>query len=245
METIEFNTEKYDLKKLLDPKFPLLEKMRDKTPGTYKHCQNVSSLCESVALELDIDPTLMKVLGMYHDIGKIAYPECFCENQNGSNIHDELDPMVSFHLISKHIADTTLILVQLDDFPKELIVPITQHHGNSILKSLSNKSNIEEDLFRYKNTSSPTSLEASILMICDCIDATTRSKEISENLDVEGIRNIISSTIERLENDDQLDEVKVGDLKKIKRAIQRDVESRFHKRIDYDKEDVKKVNIED
>jgi hypothetical protein len=37
------------------------------------------------------------------------------------------------------------------------------------------------------------------------------------------------STIDRLESDDQLDEIRVGDLKKIKRALKRDL-SKYHKR---------------
>jgi cyclic-di-AMP phosphodiesterase PgpH len=233
MDTIQFEQENYDLKGLVDPKHPFMEKMRDKAPGTYKHCQNVANLCESVALELDIDPTIMRVLGVYHDTGKISCPECFYENQNGSgNMHDKLDPIVSFHLISKHIADGALILCQMDDFPYELIKPITQHHGNTVIKSLSNvASGIEEDMFRYKNTNPPTTLEAAVLMICDSVEATVRSKEYSEeHIDSSDIRNIILNTIDRLENDDQLDEIRVGDLKKIKKALQRDLESKYHKR---------------
>lgn len=232
MDSIEFDHNKYDLKQLLDAKYSFLEKLRDRAPGTYKHCQNVSSLCEAVALELDIDPNLMRVLGMYHDAGKLTLPECFYENQNGSgNMHDELDPMISFHLLSKHVADGALILIQLEEFPSELIIPITQHHGNSILKSLAIKSGVEEDMFRYKNTTPPTTLEAAILMICDSVEATVRSKEHNnEDVDVDDIRGIIRNTIERLEGDDQLDEIKVGDLKKIKKALQRDLESKYHKR---------------
>lgn len=233
MELIEFDNEKYNLKGLLDAKHSFLEKLRDKAPGSFKHSQSVASLCEAVALELNINPDLMRVLGFYHDAGKITFPECFFENQNGSsNMHDELDPMVSFHLLSKHISDGALILVQLNGFPSELILPITQHHGNSILKSLAMKaSTIEEDLFRYRNTTPPTTLEAAILMICDSVEATIRSEEHDGSaLDLDGIRSIIKNTVERLETDDQLDEIKVGDLKSIKRALQRDLESKYHKR---------------
>ena len=139
MDTIEFDQDKYDLKALVDAKHPFMEKMRDKAPGTYKHCQNVANLCEAVAIELDIDTNIMRVLGQYHDAGKITFPECFYENQNGSgNLHDELEPMVSFHLLSKHISDSALILSQMHDFPSELIEPIVQHHGNTVIKSLAN-----------------------------------------------------------------------------------------------------------
>lgn len=244
MDLIEFDHDKYDLKKLLDAKYPFLEKMRDRAPGTFKHSQNVSSLCEAVALELDIDSTLMKVLGMYHDAGKISFPECFYENQNGSgNIHDGLDPMISFHLLTKHIADGALILIQLKDFPSELIEPITQHHGNTAMMSLANKADIDNELFRYRNTSPPTTLEAAILMICDSVEATIRSKEHADNMDGDDIRAIIRDTTERLEGDDQLDEVKVGDLKRIKKALQSDLQSKYHKRdaSAYEVDDEKKL----
>jgi putative nucleotidyltransferase with HDIG domain len=245
MDKIEFDDSKYDLKSLLDAKHPFLEKMRERAPGTYKHSQNVASLCESVALELDIDQNMMRVLGMYHDAGKVTFPECFYENQNGSgNMHDKLNPIVSFHLISKHVSDSALILVQLEDFPNELIEPITQHHGNTVLKSLALKADgVEEDFFRYKNTCPPTTLEAAILMICDSIDAIIRSKESNDKIDIDDIREIIRNTIERLEGDDQLDEIRVGDLKKIKKALQRDLESKYHKRsaADYEEDDDKKV----
>ncbi len=232
MDLIEFDRDKFDLKKLLDAKHPFLERMRDKAPGTFKHSQNVSSLCEAVALELDVDPTLMKVLGMYHDAGKISYPECFYENQDGSrNMHDSIDdPMISFHLLTKHVSDSALILVQLEDFPSELIIPITQHHGTTILKSLANKANVDEEMFRYKNTCPPTTLEAAILMICDSVEATIRSREYTDHIGIEDIRQIIRNTTERLEGDDQLDEVRVGDLKKIKKALQSDLQSKYHKR---------------
>ena len=233
METISFDHDAYDLKALVDPKHPFMEKLRDKSPGTYKHSQNVASLCETVALELDIDPNVMRLLGMYHDAGKISFPECFYENQNGSgSMHDKLDPMTSFHLLSKHVSDTALILCQMPEFPSELIPPITQHHGNTIIKSLANAATgIEEDMFRYKNTVPPTTLEAAVLMICDSVEATIRSREYAEaSLAIEDIRDIIRQTTERLEGDDQLDEIRVGDLKRIKKALQRDLESKYHKR---------------
>jgi len=246
MEKIEFDIGEYDLKNILDAKFPFLEKMRDKAPGTYKHSQNVADLCEAVALELGIDPTLMRVLGMYHDAGKTSFPEAFYENQNGSgNMHDRLDPMVSFHLLTKHISDSALILIQIPEFPNELIEPITQHHGNTVLKSLANKADgVDEEMFRYKNTSPPTTLEAAILMICDSVEATIRSKENTDHITVEDIRAIIRNTTERLEADDQLDEVKVGSLKKIKKALQRDLESKYHNRDAkaYEEDEEKKKN---
>lgn len=237
MDTIEIEIENYDLKSLLDAKYPFMEKFREQAAGTFQHCQNVADLCEAVALELGLNTDVARVLGMYHDAGKITFPKAFYENQNGTNIHDDLDPLISFQIISKHVSDTALILIQLQDFPNELIPPITQHHGTTVLKSLFNKSNHKNDSeFRYKNTTPPNSLEAIVLMICDSVDATLRSIEHEGGqLDIE---DIVYSTIDRYEMDGQIDELRIGHSKKIKRALINTLKAKYHSRSNEDyKED--------
>ena len=249
MDTIELK-EEYNLKSLLDAKYPFLEKFRDKAPGTFQHCQNVADLCEAVALELDLDTDMAKVLGQYHDAGKITFPEAFYENQNDKNIHDDLDPLVSFHIISKHVSDTALILIQLEEFPNELIPPIVQHHGNTCLMSLFNKSGHKvDDAFRYKNTTPPESLEAIVLMICDSVEATLRSIEHSDDkpkIDGDYIEDIVYKTIDRFEVDGQIDELRIGHSKKIKRALITTLKAKYHSRSasDYEKKEDEKDQIQ-
>jgi len=245
MDTIEIDLEKYNLKSLLDAKYPFLEKFREKAPGTFQHSQHVSDLCEAVALELGLNTDVAKVIGMYHDAGKITFPEAFYENQNDQgNIHDKLDPLISFHIISKHVADSALILIQLPEFPPELISPIVQHHGNTVLKSLFLKSGFKtDDLFRYRNTTPPESLEAIVLMICDSTEATLRSIEHSEGK--VNIEEIVYNTIDRFEKDGQIDELRIGHSKKIKHALIATLKARYHNRsmADYeeDEEDIKTI----
>jgi len=243
MDTIEIDLEKYDLKALLDAKYPFLEKFREKAAGTFQHCQNVADLCEAVALELGLNTDIARVIGQYHDAGKIAFPEAFYENQNGGgNVHDKLDPLISFHIISKHVADSALILTQLPEFPPELIPPIVQHHGTTVLKSLFLKSGFKtDDHFRYKNTTPPESLEAIVLMICDSVEATLRSIEHSEGkIDIE---KIVYDTIDRYERDGQIDELKLGHSKKIKKALITTLKAQYHSRSssDYEEEDEEKI----
>lgn len=241
MDTIELDLEKYNLKGLLDAKYPFLEKFRDKAPGTFQHCQNVADLCEAVALELDLNTDMARVLGQYHDAGKIAFPEAFYENQNGKNLHDDLDPLISFQILTKHVSDSALILVQLDDFPTELIPPIVQHHGNTVLMSLFNKSGHKtDDAFRYKNTTPPESLEAIVLMICDSVEATIRSIEHTDGK-IGSIEEIVYKTIDRFEKDGQIDELRIGHSKKIKRALITTLKAKYHSRSssDYEKKDEK------
>lgn len=239
MDTIELDLEKYNLKALLDAKYPFLEKFRENAAGTFQHCQNVADLCEAVALELGLNTDMARVLGQYHDAGKITFPEAFYENQNGKNVHDDLDPLISFHIISKHVSDTALILIQLDDFPPELIPPIVQHHGTTVLRSLFNKSGFKtDDAFRYKNTTPPESLEAIVLMICDSVEATIRSIEHTDGK-IESIEDIVYQTIDRFEKDGQIDELRIGHSKKIKRALITTLKAKYHSRssADYEEED--------
>lgn len=243
MDTIEIDIEKYDLKSLLDAKHPFLERFREQAPGTFQHCQNVADLCEAVALELGLDTNIARILGQYHDCGKLAFPKAFYENQNGKNIHDDIDPLISFQIISKHVADSALILIQLEDFPNELIPPITQHHGNTIIKSLFNKSESKvEDEFRYKNVTPPESLEAIVLMICDSVEATIRSIEHSGK-NIGSLEDIIYGTIDRFEKDGQIDELKIGHSKKIKKALLTNLRAKYHNRSmqDYEEEDEKTI----
>jgi putative nucleotidyltransferase with HDIG domain len=231
---MEEEQKELELKDLLDSKLPILERFREMAPGTFKHSQNVSLLCESVALELDLDTDLMKVAGLYHDLGKLNSPELFSENQNGKNPHEDLDPMVSYHLITRHVGDTVLLLLNsFEDFAdkQKLMEIISQHHGNTVLRFFYKKSKSKvEDPFRYKSVP-PQSTEAAVLMICDSVEATARSLDAADDLkDSKDRRTVINSTVDRLMQDYQLDDIKVGMLRKIKSVMYKELDNIYHKR---------------
>jgi putative nucleotidyltransferase with HDIG domain len=232
-------------KKYLDPSFSLLEKYREIAPGSYKHSQNVASICESIAIELDLDVELMRCCGVYHDIGKMNYPLNFSENQaSKTNIHDDVEPNVSYHLITRHVADGVLILLQ-NDFPLEIIKIISEHHGDTLLRQFHKKdAESPEDLFRYKGKK-PTSMESIVLMIVDSVEATSRAMIIQRKDDEENgefIKRVIRLTIERLDDDDQLDQILHGAIKQIKRILSKELESIYHKRVTYkDEENIDEV----
>jgi len=233
-------------KKYLEPAFPLLEKYREIAPGSYKHSQNVANICESISIELELDVALMRCCGLFHDIGKMNYPLNFSENQSSkTNIHDNMDPNTSYHLITRHVSDGVLILLQ-NDFPVEVIKIISEHHGDTILRQFHKKDEESpEDLFRYKGRK-PTSIESIVLMIVDSVEATSRAMIIQRKDDEENgvfIKRIIQSTIERLDDDDQLDKILHGAIKQIKRILSKEFESIYHKRVTYkDEEEVDEVN---
>lgn len=223
----------FGIKNLLDPKFFILERFRSLAPGSYKHSQNVALLCEAVALELELDNDLLRVAGLYHDVGKMNSPDLFSENQTGKNPHDDFDPTISYHLITRHVGDTVLMLLQIPEFSGKMkLMEITaQHHGNSILRFFYQKAEKPvEDYFRYKSLP-PQTIEAAVLMICDSVEATSRALDANDELtDTKCRRSVINMTVERLTNDKQLEEIKVGEIRRIKSVLFKEMENMYHKR---------------
>jgi len=218
---------------LLDSKYTLLQEFRDACPGTFKHSQSLVSMIEGVSLALDLDEDIMKVAALYHDIGKMLSPKYFSENQlEDENIHDGLEPTVSYQTITRHVSDSVMILINNPDFPRDIIEIISQHHGTTVLRYFCDKAKGKDDDFRYKTTR-PTSIESMVLMVCDGIEAMSRALAQAGKFHP---NKVINDTLQRLIDDGQLDEVtmKLGDLKKIKAALARELEGVYQKRVDYD-----------
>lgn len=229
--------EKDILSDLLDSSYPLLQKFRETCPGTFKHSQALAGMVEGISISLGLDTKFMKVAAMYHDIGKIFNPKYFTENQlQDENPHEKLDPFISYQIISRHVSDTALILLDDENFPRDLIEIVTQHHGTSVLRYFFVKSGCDvDDHFRYKSRR-PKCVQAAILMICDSIEARSRS-EIQSGKGQFDPTAVIEDTINHLLSDGQLDDVvmRLGDLQKIKDALAMELEGTFQKRVDYKK----------
>lgn len=224
-------------KTLLDTSFPLIDKFKEVAPGTFKHCQSVSLICESIAIELGMNVDLLKCAGLYHDIGKMNNPKYFSENQDKTNIHDELDPTVSYQLITRHVGDSINKILQVDGMPVEVLKIISQHHGDTVMHVFFKKSKSKnEDEYRYK-CEKPQSPEASILMIVDSCEAMVRAvmnSDFDKNEDTTDIiRNAVSGIVDKLIDDGQLDNMKIGTLKVAKRIIIKELETVYHKRLVY------------
>jgi len=225
---------------LLDSKYHLLQKFRDTCPGTYKHSQALAGMVERVSVELDLDVDLMKVASTYHDVGKMFNPPCFSENQlENADFHKGIKTELSYELITRHVSDSVIILLNDSNFPREVIEMISQHHGTTILQYFFKKSKTKDPTnFRYKTTI-PNSIESAVLMITDSVEATSRALVQSGKLDSV---DVIGDTINKLLDDGQLDEVtmRLGDLKKIKNALSKELAGLYQKRIDYTEVETKK-----
>jgi len=224
---------------LLD--LPLFKEFRAKAGGTHKHTQSLESMIENVCEAIDMDPTTLKLAARSHDIGKMWQAPFYSENQGKDNPHDDLPAWASYHIITRHVSDSVTILTA-NDFPKDVIRIVSQHHGNTILQSIFDRAKAEDDsvteaMFRYK-TNSPDSLESLILMLCDQVEATSRSLYVQQNIDV-GPDVFVLNIYNKLHSDGQFDNVQVmlGKLKKVQEALISDVASNFQKRVAYEEDE--------
>ncbi len=242
----------FQLQELSNPTRPLLRRLLTEAPGTYHHSLMVGNLAERAAEAIGADPILARVSAYYHDIGKLANPAAFIENQaGGDNIHDELDPETSARILRAHVGDGIDIAYR-GKLPKALIAFIPQHHGTAKMSYLLEKARDEaaapfggrtttagaaaaaavpEAPFRHQGPK-PQSREAAILMLADSVEASVRSLATHDEA---AIRAMVSRIIgERLE-DGQFDEcdLTLRDVEHIREAFVSQLLGAYHQRIAY------------
>lgn len=214
---------------------PLMEKFKNIAPASLKHCQNVAFICDSIATEIqDVNKELLHVAALYHDVGKLMSPNYYIENQTGENLHEDLPPRVSYELITRHVSDSAALLASYNS-PVEVIQVILEHHGTSVVRYFQKKSSDDEENYRYK-WNPPSTKESAILMIVDVVEATAKSLSQSGKLgdSRDNHQTLVEDTIDRLVDDGQLDVLTYGVARIIKKILPRELESLYHKRVDYD-----------
>lgn len=236
--------EKRELIDPLDHNFPLLKEFRERAPGSFKHTQALVGIIDNVAAAIDLDSEALKMAAMYHDIGKMWAPQFFSENQPpDENIHNNLDPQISYYILTRHVSDSVAILIA-HNFPEDVICMVSQHHGTTILKAmyekaqaLNPKDEVSKEFFRYK-TQKPDSLESLILLLSDHIEATSRSFYVDQHQDLD-TNTFVADIFNKLMKDGQFNDVaiRLGHLGKIQEALISDIASNFHKRVKYDEDD--------
>ncbi len=122
------------LLELTDFNHPLLRKLQMAAPGSYHHSLMVANLAERAAAEIGANALLSRACSLYHDIGKMAKPEYFNENQReGFNPHEEMNPSMSALIIKSHVKEG-LDLARQYKLPKVIQDVISQHHGTTLIK---------------------------------------------------------------------------------------------------------------
>ena len=228
----------FKITKYSDLQHPLLKDLFAKIPATYQHSMTMAFLSQAVGEAVGANTLLLRIGAYYHDIGKMADPMFFSENQSsGENPHDNLDPQESAQIIINHVKYGTQIARKMG-LPEVIVDFITQHHGTLIVEYFYNKameanpeSKPRKKDFRYPGPK-PQSLEAAILMIVDAVEATFRSMESTTREKVE--KMILLHIVKRIV-DGQFDECNLSTRKiaKIVETLTDSLEVTSHSRITY------------
>jgi cyclic-di-AMP phosphodiesterase PgpH len=242
----------FQLLELANPSQPLLRRLLVETPGTYHHSLMVGNLAERAAETIGADPLITRVAAYYHDVGKLANPAAFIENQSGGeNLHDELEPEVSAQILKQHVADGINVAYGAK-LPKSLIAFIPQHHGTAIMSYFYAKAREEAaapfgglttdegrraadavDARRYRHAGpKPQSREAALIMLADGVEASVRSLS---SRDEPAIRSMVARIIAERMEDGQFDEcdLTLRDINRIQEAFVSQLLGMYHQRVAY------------
>ena len=224
---------------LSDTSNPLLRQLADKAPGTFQHSLQVMNLADAVARSVDANVPLIRTAALYHDIGKIANPQCFTENETpGVNFHADLLPKESAQEIIRHVSDG-YALAEKNGLPEIIREFILTHHGTTpaayFLNTYLNSGGDPEDVADfYYNGMKPVTKEHVILMFCDAVEAASRSlKDYSPES--------ISALVERIVNgkisEGQLvdSEVSLREIAVMKESMKSYLQQMYHSRVAYPK----------
>jgi len=224
------------LLELSDTNSKLLKELSNKAPGTFHHSLNVANLAEASANEIGANAMLVRVGALYHDIGKMKNPTYFTENQStGINPHDELSPKESAKIIIDHVIDG-IEIAKKNKLPDRVIDFIRTHHGTSLVyyfyaKEREVNQNLNINDFRYPGPK-PFSKESAILMMCDSVEAASKSlKEPSSSKIDAFVENIISK---QMESGQFLNaNITFKEIQLIKKILKSKLANIYHLRIEY------------
>ncbi len=233
--TLGFTT-RVQLMELAQLTHPLLRQLQDRAPGTYHHSLMVSTLAERAAQAVGADALLVRVGCLYHDIGKLAQPSYYVENQmQGHNPHDNLDPQASAHIIVQHV-QAGLQLARRHRLPARVRAFIPEHHGTRLVtffyrKAAAHDPDADPDRFRYPGPR-PQSKETAIAMLADSVEAVVRA---SRDHSPEHIDELVEGVIRERVAEGQLDDCDLTfrDLKVIAESFKATLRGIYHPRIEY------------
>ena len=229
------------LRELCDTSNSLLRQLEQKAPGTFQHSLQVMNMADAAARAIDANPLLVRAGALYHDIGKMRNPQCFVENESllskneADKYHFGLTPEQSAHDIIKHVIDGEE-LARKERLPGIIIDFIRTHHGTSTVsyfynKALNSGSEVDIEQFRYPGVK-PATREQVILMLCDTIEAASRSLQTHTP---ESCAAFVDKIVKGKLEEGQLDasEISIKELEELKEALKTYLLQMHHERIAY------------
>ena len=230
-------TSNITLIELSDMNKELLRRMSEVAPGTFQHSIQVGNLAAEIARKIDAKSQLVRTGALYHDIGKIANPIYFTENQAGMNPHEGKTYIESAQMLISHVTEG-LKLAEKYNLPQPIKEFIATHHGLGKTKYfyIKQKNEFPEEqvddlLFTYPGPN-PSTKEQAILMMADAVEAASRS--LSDYTE-QSIRELVNRIV-----DSQVDEgyfrdcpITFRDIQYAKTVLIEKLKTIYHTRISY------------
>lgn len=220
----------------------LMLEFAEKAPGTFQHSLQVSNLATEAAKRIGAKVLLVRTGALYHDIGKMAHPEYFIENQLGVNPLQSMPYVEAAKVIINHVEEGERI-ARKHHLPELIVHFIRSHHGTSVTRYFYNSAvnaaknegktaaDVNKDDYTYPGPK-PSTKEAAILMMADAIEARSRSlNELTE----QSISQMVDQMIDLQVADGQFSDTVLSfkDLEDIRAVFKQKLIEINHHRITY------------
>ena len=230
---------------LCDVSNPLIRELEQKAPGTFQHSLQVMNMADAAARAIGANADLVRAGALYHDIGKMNNPLCFIENESlvsreGSpRYHAGMSPEQSARDIIRHMSDGVEI-AQKHHLPDVIADFIRSHHGttttgyfyNQFLRSGGDPALAGE--FRYPGIK-PVSKEQIILMLCDSVEAASRTlTEFTPEAYSAFVERIVAGKMD--EGQFEHADITISELGTVKETLKQYLAQINHERIVYPKQ---------
>lgn len=229
------------LVELCDTNNKLLRDLAHKAPGTFQHSLQVMNMCDEAARSIEANVHLIRAGAMYHDIGKMKNPQCFVENAApGVNYHAGLSNKESAQEIIRHVSDG-MQMASKYGLPEMVSDFIISHHGTScaayFMTRYLNEGGDENDVSAfYYNGRKPVTKEQAILMLCDSLEAASRTlQDFSYEAVSAFVDNMTRSKMDQFDNS----EISLQELNQVKETLKNYICQVHHSRIAYPKRNTK------
>ena len=234
---------------LCDVSNPLIRELEQKAPGTFQHSLQVMNMVDIVARAVDANADLVRAGALYHDIGKLYNPICFIENESlvardgGPRYHEGMSPEQSAREIIRHVPEG-VELAQKHHLPEMIIDFIRSHHGTTttgyfygqFLAAGGDPAMADE--FRYPGIK-PETKEQIILMLCDSIEAASRTlTEYTPEAYSAFVERIVAGKMD--EGQFEHADISISELGTVKETIKQYIAQTHHERVAYPKKKSRK-----
>lgn len=230
------------LQELSDTNNRLLQELSEKAPGTFQHSLQVMNLADAAARSIEANVLLVRAGALYHDIGKMRNPLCFIENEStvpgAQHFHEGLTPKQSAQAIIRHVSDG-MEIAREQKLPDVIQDFILTHHGTAstgyfytkYLNDGGDPADVAEFFYPGRK---PTSKEQIILMLCDSLEAASRTlKEYTPEAFDRFVEGIVAAKMRDGQFEDA--DISIKELGTVKEVLKSYLRQMYHERVEYPK----------